>query len=50
MFISKKRWQSLEKRIADLEVQVQSQQKCCKVDLVSFKETMQKAAKSAFTM
>ncbi len=27
MFISKKRWQSLEKRIADLEVRVQSQQK-----------------------
>lgn len=26
MFVSKKRWQSLIKRIADLEVQVQSQQ------------------------
>jgi hypothetical protein len=25
MFISKKRWQALTKRIADLEVQVQSQ-------------------------
>lgn len=27
MFISKKRWQALIKRVADLEVQVQSQQK-----------------------
>lgn len=26
MWISKKRWESLEKRIADLEVQVQGQQ------------------------
>lgn len=27
MWISRKRWQSLEKRVADLEVQVQSQPK-----------------------
>ncbi|MDF2907149.1 MAG: hypothetical protein K0R34_2470 [Herbinix sp.] len=33
MFISKKRWQALIKRIADLEVQVQGQQKQVSISL-----------------
>lgn len=34
MWISKKKWQDLEKRVADLEVQVQGQRKM-KIDMES---------------
>ncbi len=56
MWVSKKKFKALEKRIADLEVQVQGQQiqlsqkLDCKVNINSVKEVMQKAMKSTLAI
>lgn len=43
MWISKKKWESLEKRIADLEVQVQSQLKV-KIDINAIRQYLHRHA------
>jgi hypothetical protein len=56
MFITRKNFKALEKRIADLEGQVQGQQKTfdAKIDIKSFKnafnQTLRETGKSIFTI